>query len=100
MLCLSAAGGTVVNVLDDIVSRGADQSKITIVCVVACPPALKKLSEKFPGIACRHLHITAVHCIALYYMHLHVMSCHVMSCHVMSCHVYKFCGLSSLPWKH
>ena len=49
---LSAAGGTVVNVLDDIVSRGADQSKITVVCVVACPPALQKLSEKFPGTAC------------------------------------------------
>lgn len=37
------------NVLEDIVSRGGDQSNITIVCVVACPPALKKLSERFPG---------------------------------------------------
>ena len=44
-----AAGGTVMNVLEDIVSRGGDQSNITIVCVVACPPALKKLSERFPG---------------------------------------------------
>lgn len=37
------------NVLEDIVSRGGDQSNITVVCVVACPPALKKLSERFPG---------------------------------------------------
>ena len=44
-----------VNVLEDIVSRGADQSKITVVCVVACPPALQKLSEKFPGkLSCIH----------------------------------------------
>lgn len=49
MPCFIAAGGTVVNVLEDIISRGGDPSKITIVCVVACPPALKKLSEKFPG---------------------------------------------------
>lgn len=45
-----ATGGTVMNVLEDIVSRGGDQSNITVVCVVACPPALKKLSERFPGL--------------------------------------------------
>ena len=38
-----------VNVLDDIISRGGDPSNIIVVCVVACPPALKKLSEKFVG---------------------------------------------------
>ena len=43
------SGGTVVNVLDDIISRGGDPSNIIVVCVVACPPALKKLSEKFVG---------------------------------------------------
>lgn len=58
------------NVLDDIVSRGADQSKITIVCVVACPPALKKLSEKFPGtgMSTSCLHIIAVHYYMLNYI--------------------------------
>lgn len=60
MLC--AAGGTVVNVLDDIISRGADQSKITIVCVVACPPALKNLSERFPGkLKLRHTILHSCH---------------------------------------
>ena len=82
MPCLSGAGGTVVNVLDDIVSRGADQSKITIVCVVACPPALKKLSEKFPGTACRQLHIIAAHCIAPQPME-YMKSSYIILCHVM-----------------
>ncbi len=45
----SYAGGTMVSVLEDIVSRGADPSNIIVVCVVAAPPALKKLSEKFVG---------------------------------------------------
>ncbi len=43
------AGGTMVSVLEDIVSRGGDPSNIIVVCVVAAPPALKKLSEKFVG---------------------------------------------------
>ncbi len=38
-----------VSVLEDIVSRGGDPSNIIVVCVVAAPPALKKLSEKFVG---------------------------------------------------
>lgn len=37
------------HVLDDIVARGADASQIIVVCVVAAPPALKKLSEKYLG---------------------------------------------------
>ncbi|DBA87470.1 TPA: hypothetical protein ACH3X1_004509 [Trebouxia sp. C0004] len=44
-----ATGGTMVSVLEDIVSRGGDPSNIIVVCVVAAPPALKKLSEKFVG---------------------------------------------------
>ena len=43
------AGGTVVNVVEDIISRGGDPSNMIVVCVVACPPALKQLSEKFVG---------------------------------------------------
>lgn len=45
-----ATGGTVVNVLDDIIARGADASQIVVVCIVAAPPALKKLSEKYLGL--------------------------------------------------
>ena len=44
-----ATGGTVVSVLDDIIARGADPSQIVVVCIVAAPPALKKLSEKYLG---------------------------------------------------
>ena len=43
------AGGTVVSVVEDIISRGGDPSNMIVVCVVACPPALKQLSEKFVG---------------------------------------------------
>lgn len=45
-----ATGGTIVQVLEDIVSRGASPSNIRVVSVVAAPPALKKLSEKYPGL--------------------------------------------------
>lgn len=48
-LLFATAGGTVVNVLDDIIARGADASQIVVVCIVAAPPALKKLSEKYLG---------------------------------------------------
>lgn len=44
-----ATGGTIVSVLDDIIARGADPSQIVVVCIVAAPPALKKLSEKYLG---------------------------------------------------
>ena len=43
------AGGTIVHVLNDIVSRGGNVNNMIVVCVVACPPALKQLSEKFVG---------------------------------------------------
>lgn len=45
-----ATGGTVVSVVEDIISRGGDPSNMIVVCVVACPPALKQLSEKFVGL--------------------------------------------------
>lgn len=37
-------------VLDDIVARGADISNVRVVSVVAAPPALTKLSERYPGL--------------------------------------------------
>jgi uracil phosphoribosyltransferase len=39
-------------VLADLVARGADASNIRVVAVVAAPPALKQLSEKYPGALC------------------------------------------------
>jgi len=44
-----ATGGTIVQVIDDIVSRGAQPSNIRIACIVAAPPAMVKLSEKYKG---------------------------------------------------
>ncbi|GAX84258.1 hypothetical protein CEUSTIGMA_g11681.t1 [Chlamydomonas eustigma] len=45
-----ATGGTIVQVIDDLVSRGAQPSNIRIACVVAAPPAMVKLSEKYKGL--------------------------------------------------
>ncbi|MEW5312054.1 MAG: hypothetical protein WDW38_003714 [Sanguina aurantia] len=45
-----ATGGTMVQVLRDIVARGASSFNIRVVCIVAAPPALKTLSEQFPGL--------------------------------------------------
>lgn len=46
---VARAGGTMVQVLDDIIGRGASPSMIRIVTVVCTPAALKKLSEGYPG---------------------------------------------------
>ncbi|XP_059667861.1 uracil phosphoribosyltransferase [Cornus florida] len=45
-----ATGGTVVAALDLIKERGVDNKQIKVVSAVAAPPALQKLSEKFPGL--------------------------------------------------
>ncbi|GFR45156.1 hypothetical protein Agub_g6539 [Astrephomene gubernaculifera] len=45
-----ATGGTVVQVIEDIVSRGGRPENIRVVAVVVAPPALKKLADKFPGL--------------------------------------------------
>ena len=47
---VARAGGTMVQVLDDIIGRGASPSMIRIVTVVCTPVALKKLSEGYPGV--------------------------------------------------
>ena len=49
---LCTAGGTIAKVVDDLVQRGASPAFIRVVAVVAAPPALKLLSEKFPGAPC------------------------------------------------
>lgn len=45
-----ATGGTMLQVIDDIVSRGANPNNIRIISIVAAPPALLKLSEKYKGL--------------------------------------------------
>eukprot|EP00873_Tetraselmis_striata_P008043 jgi/Tetstr1/428307/TSEL_018343.t1 len=44
-----ATGGSMLAVMEELVSRGASPSNIRIVAVLAAPPALKALSEKYPG---------------------------------------------------
>ncbi|XP_071720872.1 uracil phosphoribosyltransferase [Rutidosis leptorrhynchoides] len=45
-----ATGGTIVAAIDLIKERGVDNHNIKVVAAVACPPALQKLSEKYPGL--------------------------------------------------
>ncbi|KAH7624331.1 hypothetical protein Ndes2526B_g00520 [Nannochloris sp. 'desiccata'] len=48
--CMLATGGTMVQVLTDLINRGADSSNIRIISAIAAPPALNKLNEAFPGL--------------------------------------------------
>ncbi len=48
LLFCPSAGGTVLQVLEDIVARGGQPQNIIVISVVAAPPALQKLS-KFSG---------------------------------------------------
>lgn len=45
-----ATGGTMLQVLKDLVSRGADPANIRVVTVVAAPPALKAMADDYPGL--------------------------------------------------
>ncbi|KAK2972295.1 hypothetical protein RJ640_014353, partial [Escallonia rubra] len=45
-----ATGGTIVAAIDLIKDRGVDNKQIKVVSAVAAPPALQKLSDKFPGL--------------------------------------------------
>lgn len=45
-----ATGGTIVAAIDLVKERGVDNQHIKVVSAVACPPALQKLSEKYPGL--------------------------------------------------
>jgi uracil phosphoribosyltransferase len=45
-----ATGGTIVEAIELIKSRGVENQQIKVVAAVAAPPALQKLSEKFPGL--------------------------------------------------
>ncbi|XP_051132056.1 uracil phosphoribosyltransferase isoform X2 [Andrographis paniculata] len=45
-----ATGGTVVAAIELIKARGVDTKNMKVISAVAAPPALQKLSEKFPGL--------------------------------------------------
>ncbi|KAL8152727.1 hypothetical protein V2J09_010487 [Rumex salicifolius] len=45
-----ATGGTIVKVIEMVKERGIDNKQIKVISAVAAPPALQKLSEKFPGL--------------------------------------------------
>ena len=45
-----ATGGTIGMVLDEVIRRGGDVRLTRVVGIVAAPPALKKLSERYPGL--------------------------------------------------
>ncbi|XP_057971035.1 uracil phosphoribosyltransferase isoform X2 [Malania oleifera] len=45
-----ATGGTIVAALDLLKERGVENRQIKVISAVAAPPALQKLSEKFPGL--------------------------------------------------
>ena len=45
-----ATGGSIGKTMDEITKRGADPALMRIISVVAAPPALKHLSEKYPSL--------------------------------------------------
>ncbi len=45
-----ATGGSIMMAMEEIVNRGGEPNMIRIVCVVAAPPALQKLSQHYPGL--------------------------------------------------
>ena len=49
LTCLPLTGGTLCACLDALLARGATLSNIRVVGAVAAPPALKRLSEGYPG---------------------------------------------------
>ena len=45
-----ATGGSIMMAMEEVTSRGIKSDAIRIVSVVAAPPALRQLSEKYPGL--------------------------------------------------
>nr|XP_048319366.1 uracil phosphoribosyltransferase-like isoform X5 [Ziziphus jujuba var. spinosa]XP_048319368.1 uracil phosphoribosyltransferase-like isoform X5 [Ziziphus jujuba var. spinosa] len=45
-----ATGGTIVAPVNLLKERGIGNQQIKVICAVAAPPALQKLSENFPGL--------------------------------------------------
>jgi uracil phosphoribosyltransferase len=53
MACV-CAGGSLCTCLDALIARGVAVSNLRVVGVVAAPPALKRLSENYPGAFALH----------------------------------------------
>ena len=45
-----ATGGTILKTMEELTKRGIDPTLVRIISVVVAPPALQKLSEKYPGL--------------------------------------------------
>lgn len=45
-----ATGGSIMTAMTELTQRGVDPALVRIVCVVAAPPALQKLSAAYPGL--------------------------------------------------
>ncbi len=45
-----ATGGSIMATMSELTQRGVDPALVRIVCVVAAPPALQKLSAAYPGL--------------------------------------------------
>lgn len=45
-----ATGGTIIKAIELVKERGVGNKQIKVISALACPPALQKLSEKFPGL--------------------------------------------------
>jgi uracil phosphoribosyltransferase len=45
------AGGTICQVIDDIIARGALPENVRVVSIVAASPALTRMSEKYEGMS-------------------------------------------------
>ncbi|RAM50631.1 MAG: uracil phosphoribosyltransferase [Hapalosiphonaceae cyanobacterium JJU2] len=45
-----ATGGSIMRAMEELTQRGVDPALTRIVCVVAAPPALQKLSAAYPGL--------------------------------------------------
>lgn len=52
-----ATGGTIIKAIDLVKERGVGNKQIKVISALACPPALQKLSEKFPGL---HIYTGAI----------------------------------------
>jgi uracil phosphoribosyltransferase len=46
-----ATGGTMMQAMTELVSRGIDPANVRIIAIVAAPPALQKLSEVYPTLS-------------------------------------------------
>jgi uracil phosphoribosyltransferase len=45
-----ATGGTMMETMAQLTSRGIDPALVRVICIVAAPPALQKLSQAYPGL--------------------------------------------------